>query len=83
MIRYICGNIFDDDAQALVNTVNTDGVMGKGIALQFKERFHNWMSKKKQADFMFVQHMIAVLKNNGRMAVVMPHGARKCASSVR
>lgn len=42
--------------------------------MQFKERFHNWMSKKKQADFMFVQHMIAVLKNNGRMAVVMPHG---------
>lgn len=42
--------------------------------MQFKERFHNWMSKKKQADFMFVQHMISVLKNNGRMAVVMPHG---------
>lgn len=42
--------------------------------MQFKERFQNWMSKKKQADFMFVQHMIAVLKNNGRMAVVMPHG---------
>ena len=40
----------------------------------FKERFINWMSKKKQADFMFVQHMIAVLKNSGRMAVVMPHG---------
>lgn len=40
----------------------------------FKERFQNWMSKKKQADFMFVQHMISVLKNNGRMAVVMPHG---------
>lgn len=42
--------------------------------MHFKERFINWMSKKKQADFMFVQHMIAVLKNNGRMAVVMPHG---------
>ena len=42
--------------------------------MQFKERFQNWMSKKKQADFMFVQHMISVLKNNGRMAVVMPHG---------
>ena len=42
--------------------------------MKFKERFQNWMSKKKQADFMFVQHMIAVLKNSGRMAVVMPHG---------
>ena len=30
-----------DDAQALVNTVNTEGVMGKGIALQFKEAFPN------------------------------------------
>lgn len=42
--------------------------------MQFQERFQNWTSKKKQADFMFVQHMISVLKNNGRMAVVMPHG---------
>lgn len=42
--------------------------------MRFKERFVNWMSTKKQADFMFVQHMIATLKDNGRMAVVMPHG---------
>jgi type I restriction enzyme M protein len=42
--------------------------------MKFKERFVNWMSTKKQADFMFVQHMIATLKDNGRMAVVMPHG---------
>lgn len=42
--------------------------------MQFQERFQNWTSKKKQADFMFVQHMISVLKNNGCMAVVMPHG---------
>lgn len=42
--------------------------------MTFKERFQNWMSQKKQADFMFVQHMISVLKDNGRMAVVMPHG---------
>lgn len=42
--------------------------------MEFKERFQNWMSQKKQADFMFVQHMIAILKDNGRMAVVMPHG---------
>ncbi|MHC5310050.1 type II toxin-antitoxin system antitoxin DNA ADP-ribosyl glycohydrolase DarG [Myroides sp. LJL116] len=35
------GNIFDSEAQALVNTVNTDGVMGKGIALQFKKAFPN------------------------------------------
>jgi len=40
----------------------------------FRDRYKFWMPKKKKADFMFVQHMISVLKNNGRMAVVMPHG---------
>ena len=40
----------------------------------FRDRFHYWMPKKKKADFMFVQHMISVLKGSGRMATVMPHG---------
>ncbi|MDR3183775.1 MAG: macro domain-containing protein [Planctomycetaceae bacterium] len=39
MIEYCEGNLLDADAEALVNTVNTVGVMGKGIALQFKQRF--------------------------------------------
>ncbi len=39
MIRFTQGNLFDASAEALVNTVNTVGVMGKGIALMFKERF--------------------------------------------
>jgi len=39
MIQYTTGNILDSNAQALVNTVNTLGVMGKGIALQFKKAF--------------------------------------------
>jgi O-acetyl-ADP-ribose deacetylase (regulator of RNase III) len=33
------GNLLDSGAQTLVNTVNTVGVMGKGIALEFKRRF--------------------------------------------
>lgn len=41
MIQYIIGNILDSNAQALVNTVNTMGVMGKGIALQFKKAYPN------------------------------------------
>ncbi len=40
----------------------------------FRDRFNFWMPKKKKADFMFVQHMVSVLKDDGRMAVVMPHG---------
>jgi len=39
MIKYVKGNLLEAEAEALVNTVNTVGVMGKGIALQFKERF--------------------------------------------
>ncbi|MCB9207722.1 MAG: SAM-dependent DNA methyltransferase, partial [Ignavibacteriales bacterium] len=42
--------------------------------IKHKERFHFRMPSKGKADFMFVQHMVAMLKNNGRMAVVMPHG---------
>lgn len=39
MIRYTTGNLLEADAEALVNTVNCVGVMGKGIALQFKQAF--------------------------------------------
>lgn len=40
MIQYVRGNLLESKAEALVNTVNTVGVMGKGIALQFREAFH-------------------------------------------
>jgi O-acetyl-ADP-ribose deacetylase (regulator of RNase III) len=39
MLRFTQGNLLDADAEALVNAVNTVGVMGKGIALMFKEAF--------------------------------------------
>lgn len=39
MIEFLKGDLLKANAQALVNTVNTVGVMGKGIALQFKEAF--------------------------------------------
>lgn len=39
MLTYIHGNIFDSKSQTIVNTVNTVGVMGKGIALEFKKRY--------------------------------------------
>ena len=39
MILFTKGNLFESNAEALVNTVNTEGVMGKGIALQFKETY--------------------------------------------
>lgn len=39
MLNFKIGNLLDSKAEALVNTVNTLGVMGKGIALQFKNQF--------------------------------------------
>jgi type I restriction enzyme M protein len=43
--------------------------------MKFPERFHTFLPESgKKADLMFVQHMVASLKSDGRMAVVMPHG---------
>ncbi|WP_313695860.1 type I restriction-modification system subunit M [Achromobacter mucicolens] len=43
--------------------------------LKFPGRFPVMMPEKgKKADLMFVQHMLAVLKHDGRLATVMPHG---------
>ncbi len=39
MIEYKTGNILTENAEALVNTVNCVGVMGRGVALQFKNAF--------------------------------------------
>lgn len=39
MIRETRGNLLQAPAEALVNTVNTKGIMGKGIALQFRQAF--------------------------------------------
>lgn len=39
MLEIAKGNLLKADADALVNTVNTEGVMGKGIALQFKQAY--------------------------------------------
>jgi O-acetyl-ADP-ribose deacetylase (regulator of RNase III) len=39
MIVYKIGDLFSSDCQTLVNTVNCEGFMGKGIALEFKNRY--------------------------------------------
>jgi len=51
MIKYTKGNLLNAKTEALVNTVNTVGVMGKGVALQFKERYkENYRVYKKKSD---------------------------------
>lgn len=40
-IHYVKGNIFESEAVAIVNPVNCVGVMGRGLALQFRNHFPN------------------------------------------
>lgn len=39
MLRICKGDLFESKAQVLVNPVNLNGVMGKGLALEFKKRY--------------------------------------------
>jgi len=51
MIEYCSGNLVRADVEALVNTVNTVGIMGKGIALQFRQAFpDNYKAYKAACD---------------------------------
>lgn len=51
MIEYTTGDLLKSDADALVNTVNCVGVMGRGVALQFKKAFpDNFKAYKAACD---------------------------------
>lgn len=41
MIKFTVGNLFESEAECLINTVNCEGFMGKGIAYQFKLKYPN------------------------------------------
>lgn len=68
MIELRIGNIFDTDSQALVNPVNTDGIMGKGLAYQFKIKyplnFKNYVEKCKSGAFDVGTDLIYTKENN-------------------
>jgi O-acetyl-ADP-ribose deacetylase (regulator of RNase III) len=50
MIQYVDNrSIFDSEADALVNPVNTKGTMGKGLALEFEKRFPECTNPYKSA----------------------------------
>jgi len=59
MIEYIEGDIFESPAQVIVNTVNTVGVMGKGLALSFKQRYPQMFERYKNA---CEKHLITIGK---------------------
>lgn len=48
MISYLYNSVFDSPAQTLTNTVNTEGVMGKGIAKAFRERYPEMYSEYRK-----------------------------------
>lgn len=67
MLEFQRGNLLESKAEALVNTVNCVGVMGKGIALQFKQAFsENFKQYKKACDRGEVQpgQMLTVATGN-------------------
>jgi Predicted phosphatase homologous to the C-terminal domain of histone macroH2A1 len=49
MIEEGKGNLLEADVEALVNTVNTVGVMGKGVALQFKIAYPQMFKEYQKA----------------------------------
>ena len=56
MIEYRTGDILTEDAEALVNTVNCVGVMGRGVALQFRKAFpQNYKAYRKACERQEVQ----------------------------
>jgi len=62
-IKEINGNIFNSSSQVLVNTVNCEGFMGKGIALEFKNRFPE----------MFIEYKHICDKNNLKPGLLHLH----------
>src|SRR3989304_8808353 len=49
MIELKQGNLLEADTEAVVNTVNTEGVSGKGVALQFKKAFPEMFEEYQKA----------------------------------
>lgn len=47
-LKIIEGNLFDSNSQTIVNTINCFGVMGKGIALEYKKRFPDMFLRYKE-----------------------------------
>lgn len=47
-IEYVYGNILDAEVEVLVNPVNCQGVMGKGLAVQFKQKYPGMFHEYKR-----------------------------------
>lgn len=68
-VKFVTGDMFDADTQAIVNTVNCVGVMGKGVALEFKKRWpDNFKAYKKKCELKEIEvGKVFVFDNNGSL----------------
>ena len=62
MFRALIGDLFASQAQTLVNTVNCVGVMGKGVALEFKKRF---------PEMLFASHSVIVVRIRAKFSMAL------------
>ena len=74
MITFKQGNLLESDADCLVNTVNCEGYMGKGIAYQFKTRFpeNNRLYVKECRQHNLTPGKVLVTQEEGRTIVNFP-----------
>lgn len=74
MIRYVKGNLFESGAEALVNTVNCVGIMGKGIAYQFRRAyplmFTDYQARCRRGEIRLGE--VAEFTENGKVIVNFP-----------
>ena len=74
MLIYLKGDLFSSPAHVLVNTVNTVGVMGKGIALEFKNRYPEMFKvyQKTCDDKLFDIGKLLLWKMNEKWILLFP-----------
>jgi O-acetyl-ADP-ribose deacetylase (regulator of RNase III) len=70
VIEYVTGNILESDCQCLVNPVNTVGVMGKGLAKQFKMAYPAMMES-------YVDNCLSGALVPGRLMFYQPNDSEK------
>lgn len=73
-IQIITGNIWNSKAQTIVNTVNCEGVMGAGIALECRLRFPLMFNRYKElcANSLLKPGLLWLYKNEGRWILNFP-----------
>jgi O-acetyl-ADP-ribose deacetylase (regulator of RNase III) len=76
MIEALIGDLFESRAQTLVNAVNCVGVMGKGVALEFKRRFpamfKDYASRCRQKEVRLGEPYLYRDDETGRLIVNFP-----------